>query len=272
MEIGNLTGLNRKGNECYFTKKEIVENLMSKIDFTGYTKIIEPAAGTGVFLEFLEEKCDNLVSYDIHPLHSDTIQANYLETKIKKEGKILVVGNPPFGRQSSLAKKFIKHSNKFASTVAFILPRSFKKDSMTKCFNLFFHKVFEEDLPKNSFLLEDGRQHDVPCVFQIWERKETKRILKPIEIENENYLIVKKEKIEDHVIAFKRVGGKAGTFYYDNLNSLSKETHIFIKIINNEILSKEVLEKLIWETKDHTVGVLSISKQELILKLNGLKK
>ena len=44
------------------------------------------------------------------------------------------IGNPPFGRQSSLAKKFIKHicSCDKTKTIAFILPKSFKKDSLKK--------------------------------------------------------------------------------------------------------------------------------------------
>ena len=46
--------------------------------------------------------------------------------------KIHVIGNPPFGRQSSLAIKFIKKSCSFSDTISFILPKSFKKDSMKK--------------------------------------------------------------------------------------------------------------------------------------------
>ena len=50
--------------------------------------------------------------------------------------KIHIIGNPPFGRQSSLAIKFIKKSAEFCDSISFILPKSFKKDSLKKHFPL----------------------------------------------------------------------------------------------------------------------------------------
>jgi hypothetical protein len=43
---------------------------------------------------------------------------------------IHIIGNPPFGRQSSTAIKFIKKSCLFCNSLSFILPKSFKKDSL----------------------------------------------------------------------------------------------------------------------------------------------
>ena len=45
---------------------------------------------------------------------------------------------------------------------------------MKNKFPLNFHLVFERDLPENSFLV-NGIEHDVPCVFQIWENRATNR-------------------------------------------------------------------------------------------------
>ena len=59
--------------------------------------------------------------------------------------KIHVIGNPPFGRQSSLAIKFIRHSAKFCNTISFILPKSFKKDSMRNKVPLDFHLIHEKE-------------------------------------------------------------------------------------------------------------------------------
>ena len=84
--------------------------------------------------------------------------------------KIHIIGNPPFGRQSSLAIKFIKNLVNIAIVCLFILPKSFKKDSMKKHFPLEYHLIFEFDLPENSFIVDD-KEHNVPCVFQIWEKK-----------------------------------------------------------------------------------------------------
>ena len=101
------------------------------------------------------------MEFDFNPL----INTNY---------KIHLVGNPPFGRQSSLAIKFIKQSCKFCDTISFILPKSFKKDSLQKHFPINFHLEYEYELPKDSFIVGD-KSHDVPCVFQIWIKKDTNR-------------------------------------------------------------------------------------------------
>lgn len=115
---------------------------------------------------------------DIEPEHPDVLQQDYLDFKFENnlEKKVHIVGNPPFGRQSSLCIKFIKKSCSFCDSISFILPKSFKKDSIKRHFPLSFHLVLEWDLPPYSFLVE-GKEHDVPCVFQIWVRKSTNRVI-----------------------------------------------------------------------------------------------
>ena len=54
--------------------------------------------------------------------------------QLKNYKNIHIIGNPPFGRQSSLAIKFIKKSCEFCDTLSFILPKSFKKESLKKHF------------------------------------------------------------------------------------------------------------------------------------------
>ena len=77
------------------------------------------------------------IFYDIEPENHEIIKQDYLlyddYHEIKKMyNKIHVVGNPPFGRQSSLVIKFIKKSCEFSESISFILPRSFKKDSLKR--------------------------------------------------------------------------------------------------------------------------------------------
>ena len=68
-----------------------------------------------------------------------------------------------------LNEKKCKKSCNFCNSISFILPKSFKKDSLKKSFPLNFHLIYEGDLPDKSFLV-DGVEYDVPCVFQIWEK------------------------------------------------------------------------------------------------------
>ena len=105
---------------------------------------------------------------------------NFLELDIRVSGlygtenKIHIVGKPPFGNRASLAIRFIKKACEFANTVSFILPKNFKKDSLLKRVPFNFHCIFEIDLPDNSFHF-NGIVYNVPCIFQIWEKRSYNR-------------------------------------------------------------------------------------------------
>ena len=85
------------------------------------------------------------------------------------------LGNPPFGQQNSLAVNFFNEASKFCNTIAFILPLSFKKDSVQNRLNLSFHLKEEINLSECEFLLVNETKIVVPCVFQIWEKRANSR-------------------------------------------------------------------------------------------------
>ena len=176
-----------------------------------------------------------------------------------------VIGNPPFGRQSSLAIKFIKKSCEFCESFSFILPKSLKKESLKLKIPLYFHLITEFDLPDNSFLV-DGKEHDVPCVFQIWEKKQHKRLV--VKLKPHNFEFVAKTDNPD--ISFRRIGVNAAKID-GNIEEKSIQSHYFIRFLNGKSV-KENLENLSTMTFDfnNTVAQKSISKQELILKFNQL--
>lgn len=168
------TGLKRSNKEQYFTKQKVSKELIHILNefhpINKFDIIIEPSAGSGSFLKELNNfETKKIISYDIEPKYKNIIKQDYLELDLKYKN-CLVIGNPPFGRQSGLAKKFIKKSCNFCDVIAFILPKSFKKKSMYNCFDLYFHKVFEKDLELNSFEFE-SKEYSVPCVFQIWKKR-----------------------------------------------------------------------------------------------------
>ena len=170
-------GLNRNTLDKYYTKHEIVKlvvNLVKQfINIDCNDLIIEPSAGNGSFIPELKKFNCNCKFFDIQPEHNSIENIDYLKIENSKlkvhssSGKIHVIGNPPFGRQSSLAIKFIKKSCEFCDSFSFILPKSFKKDSLKKHIPLNFHCLHEENIPDNSFLV-DSQEHDVPCIFQIY--------------------------------------------------------------------------------------------------------
>jgi predicted RNA methylase len=257
----NFEYIRNPNKDQFFTDPKVAEYLVSKIEnIEGFDIIIEPSAGCGSFLKYLPSKT---ISYDIEPKMDGIITVDYLTTNTIP-GDVLVVGNPPFGRQSSLAKKFIKHSCKFADTIAFILPKSFKKESMKRAFDLYFHLIHQEDIKLDSFFFQNNR-FKVPCVFQIWKRTLFKREKYKVFTENEYYSCVKKH--EAHDLAFRRVGINAGKFNQQTIN-LSEQSHIFLKF--HKAFDYQLLNNIKFED-DNTVGPKSISKNELIEKLNGLE-
>jgi hypothetical protein len=268
------TGLNRKTIDKFYTKNIIVnqciELIKKNLNISKDDLIIEPSAGNGAFISQIKSLTNNYKFYDIEPDNKDIIKIDFLELDIgpikSKYNKIHIMGNPPFGRQSSSAIKFIKKCCSFASSISFILPKSFKKDSMKKFFSNNFHLIHEMDLINNAFII-NNIECDVPCVFQIWEykdepRNEIKKI-KPI-----NFDFVTKDANPD--ISFRRVGVNAGNMTTD-IKDKSVQSHYFIKFMNN-ITVDENLKKLkeIKFESNNTVGPKSISKQELIKEFNKL--
>jgi len=268
METIQTTGLIRNTIDKFYTKDCIVNcclDLVKKyVKINNNDLIIEPSAGNGSFISGIKTLSNNHLFYDLEPEHTEIIKQDYLTLDYQELSSqfnnIHIIGNPPFGRQSSMAIKFIKWSCNFCNSLSFILPKSFKKDTLKQKFPLMFHLVFEQDLPKNSFLVDDI-EHDVPCVFQIWQKKDYNRE-KVEKKEPTNFVFVTKNDNPD--ISFRRVGGTAGTIDV-NTSEKSVQSHYFIKFTNDETIQDNIkkLEGIKFET-NNTVGPKSISKQELI--------
>lgn len=271
------SGLKRSGLDQFYTSDKAcslcIRELLDNIPIREYSLIIEPSAGKGIFIDTYR-KYDmrpwlSIRGFDIDPKHPEVIKQDYLSLKIQipEKGKVLVLGNPPFGRNSSLAKKFIKKSCSYAHTIAFILPKSFRKPSFEKTFDLYFHKIVDIELPKNSFILND-KPHDVPCIFQVWVKQNTQRFQPETLIPNNNYFFTN----TSFNTAFRRVGVNSGQFIFDTsvLPNLAKQSHYFLSLPENFISFIKDNPPSFASAND-TVGPKSISKQVLIEYLNSLK-
>ena len=257
------------------TAKYCIDKLLLKIPElvigTGIQEYIwlEPSAGAGSFVCHIPDVVpnENRIALDIEPAAAGIHKQDYLSwdvpiTNIGK--KYLVFGNPPFGRQSSLAKSFITKSCKFAAVIAFILPKSFVKPSMNSVFSSEFHCISSEDLASNSFLLNGTAPYNVPCVFQIWQKQEIPRIALP-EIQPLGYKYVK--PTEPYDIVFRRIGVYAGKAYNPLLTSgttYSKQSHYFISLAQQYMLHvSQIIEKINAHLfPSNTVGPRSLSKSE----------
>ena len=274
MATNQTTGLNRNIIDKYYTKDTVVELCLhyvkTNIQINKDDLFIEPSAGNGSFITGIKELSSNFKFYDLEPEHDEIIRQDYLlydYGNIKAVYKnIHVIGNPPFGRQASTAIKFIKKSCEFCKSISFILPRSFKKDSLKKYFPLNYHLVLEVDLPDKSFMV-DGIEHDVPCIFQIWEKKECNRDI-TAKLAPLNFVFVRKTENPD--ISFRRVGVNAGTIDTE-IESKNVQTHYFIKFTNNRTVHDNIQQlKRITFDDNNTVGPRSISKPELLKEFNKI--
>jgi predicted RNA methylase len=273
------------GKDQFYTQPAIAEACISSLiahypdAATDYTWI-EPSAGAGAFVRAFPAGAET-VAIDIEPAAADIVKADFLEwlpesvepcvalpsagsTTPQSSKKYLVVGNPPFGRQSSLAKAFIRKAATFATLIAFILPKSFVKPSMSAAFPGAFHCKHSEELAKDSFVI-NGQPYDVPCVFQIWERCDEKRAVVE-KVEPVGFTYVKGN--EEYDIAFRRVGGLAGRCYKAGSGSFSVQSHYFLKVADESKINTIIEKVNAHQFPSNTVGPRSIAKGEANTVLN----
>lgn len=244
----------------FYTKPEVAKFLINKFNLSEYDFIMEPSAGNGAF----SNQIKNCYAIDIEPQSSSIIKQDFFTYTGNPNIKTLVIGNPPFGEQGNLAIKFFNHSATFATTIGFILPRSFKKISVQNRLNLFFHLKEEIELEDNNFLLE-GKEYNVPCVFQIWEKSENKREV--IEFPKISKILQFVKTKEEADFRIQRVGGNAGKAFLNKDGALS--SNYYVKNIS-ELTNEELIEKinsLKYISVEDTVGPKSLPKGELIYLL-----
>ena len=295
-------GKKRDQKDQFYTKCEIANTCVEYvINYLNINKeadlFIEPSAGDGAFSNYFKNNEYHIQAYDIEPKKAYIEKCDFLKIDneiFSSHKNIHTIGNPPFGNQSSLAKNFIKKCSEFSDSISFILPKSFRKESYQKAFPLNFHLEKEYELESDIFTI-DGKSHKVPCVFQIWIKKDTNRYIEPTHIEN-GFKFMKKPEvqiidindegkpikkknifIENPDFGILRAGGgkKCGriSLNWEDGIKCYQQGWLFIKINNNYDKDKfyEEYKKIDW-TDDSNVGAKSISKPVFIKGINKLLK
>lgn len=253
----------RKLDQFYtnpFYALSFLEKISNYIDLESADILLEPSAGCGSFYSALDGK--RRIGLDLDPQFEGIIKTDFFDWNPPAGKRIISIGNPPFGKNSGLAVKFFNRCAEFSEAIAFVIPRTFRKTSIINRLNKFFHLVYDETVPFNSFFF-NGKEYDVPCAAQIWVKKseERKKIatLKFSQIQHW-FEIVPPDNSD---FAIQRVGGRAGLIRLDNRFSFSKESHYFIKSKNPKTL--EIFKSVNFEdVKYNTAGNPSISPSELI--------
>jgi hypothetical protein len=172
-----VVAVREAGLDKFYTIPSVSEKCLSSIGsrykWSDWDIVIEPSAGNGSFLTQIPTA--KKLGIDISPDHADIIKQDFLTYSPPQypNGKILVVGNPPFGRVSSLAIKFFNHASQWADVIAFIIPRTFRRVSVQNKLNANFHLVLDEEIPMEPCSFSPPMK--VKCCFQIWEKRDTQR-------------------------------------------------------------------------------------------------
>lgn len=195
-------------DDAYFTPIEsakFCQSLLYAHDWVGYDKVVlEPCAGDGVLIDGLPGE---IYLQDIKALRDDVVEQDYLTAPLRPVD--LVFTNPPFGTMCNLAVPFFNKACKDSDRVAFIIPATFRKASVTDRLDLNFWKVVDEDLPDLNFRLPDGSTKWVKCIFQMWEKRSTPRKKIKDQVKIKDYFTRLKAP-EPGCYAFRTQGASAG--------------------------------------------------------------
>jgi len=150
-------------NDKYYTSKELakycVEKTKEVIGITNITEYIEPSAGSGVFLDYLNKPHKG---YDIEPEDTRIMKQEYLALDIPYLKGRCIIGNPPYGRVNNLATQFYKKSVLLGDYISFILPIS-QFNNNIKMYE--FDLIYSEDLGVKKY-----SDIDVHCCLNIYRR------------------------------------------------------------------------------------------------------
>lgn len=272
----------------FYTNRQIAKSLYEWLKTQYNLKeylIVEPSAGDGSFVELFKKDALDFVAFDILPEGDDIIKADFLDTDISdynpNKKKVFVIGNPPFGKNASLALKFVNKSSIDADFIAFILPATFKKQSIIRRLSPSLLLIHIEDIEKNAFV-SDGKTFHVNSVFCVFQKTNcdvnkskpsNASVQSKCEVGRKNVTECKVFEFcskEEADFAIRRVGGHAGKLI-EVFDNYSPSSHYYIK----SLIPKEELKALLvglynelHTVASRTVSNPSLSKSELVVILS----
>jgi len=152
----------------FYTRPEVAERCFETISHLTPDLWIEPSAGTGSFYSLLPHPRFGI---DLEPKHPEVIEGDWLQYTPPCD-QCVIVGNPPFGYRAQGAIDFFNHGAPWATHIAFIVPRSFRKAYIINQLNPWFHLDQECILDLGAFI---GGADKIRTVWQVWARKDSKR-------------------------------------------------------------------------------------------------
>ena len=277
-ETKNTKDVRQEGLDKFYTipsySKKCIDKVFDLYDKHSFDLIIEPSAGNGSFFNQLE--CDNKIGIDISPENKNIIKMDFFDyTPNLNINNVLVIGNPPFGKISSIAIKFFNHSAKWAKVIAFIIPRTFRRPSVQNKLNKMFHLIYDEDVSIKPCCFTPKMM--VKCCFQIWEKKATERPFIDLPTKHEDWDFLPFGPIDEYGqptppdgadFAMRAYGGKIGEIEKIKLNELRPKSWHWIKsnINKQELINR--FNQLDYSDSLNTARQNSMGRGELVRLYN----
>jgi hypothetical protein len=260
------------GLDKFYTVPAISEKCIKTIgsyyDWSVWGLVIEPSAGNGSFLSAIPTT--KKLGIDISPEHDDIITQDFLTYTPPPTGKILVVGNPPFGRVSSLAIQFFQHAAQWADVIAFIIPRTFRRVSVHNKLDLNFHLVYDEEIPVSPCSFNPPMM--VKCCFQIWEKREKVRPIIKLSTVHADWEFLGLGPTDEKGqptppeadFAIRAYGGKCGEIMESGLELLRPKSWHWIRSLINKHTLIERFKTLDYSISFDTARQNSIGRGDLV--------
>jgi len=246
-----------------------IEAIGTLYEWNIWDLVVEPSAGNGSF--FFQIPTSKRIGLDIEPEHPDIIKKDFFEYTPPDLPNILVVGNPPFGRVSSLAVKFFNHSAEWCSVIAFIVPKTFRRISLQNRLNPKFHLVHDDDIPSEPCSFNPPMQ--VKCCFQIWRKQKEDRDIVKLTTKHPDWDFIPHGPVDSEGqptpptgadFAILAYGGECGRIVTNNLQILRPKSWHWIKskIDTSELIKR--FSSLDYSLSKDTARQNSIGRGELV--------
>lgn len=246
-----------------------MKSIEKYINMENYDIHMEPSAGTGSFYRLLDK--GKRLGIDIEPKYDGIIKMDFLDYIPDRSKRYIVLGNPPFGKNSSLAIKFFNKAGIFSDCIAFIVPRTFKRVSVQNQLDLNFSLIYDEDLPLKPCCFTPSM--DAKCCFQIWIRLDIKREKVIYDKFHNDFTFIKLGPKDENGqptppdgvdFVMKAYGSNCGEIKDMNIYSLRPKSWHWIKCNIDKDELKHRFNSLDYSISKSTVRQDSIGQQEVI--------
>jgi hypothetical protein len=265
--------IRKEGLDKFYTLPLIVDKCIKILetyhDWDKWDLIIEPSAGNGSFLTKIPSL--KKIGIDILPEHPDVIKCDFFDYLPPVKKNILVFGNPPFGKISSLAIKFFNHASQWSNVIAFIIPRTFRRISVQNKLNSYFHLVIDEEIPTTPCSFYPAMT--AKCCFQIWEKKYVQRQIIKLQTTHKDWDFLPFGPIDNQGqptppdnadFAIRAYGGKCGEIATERLHLLRPKSWHWIKANIDKDVIIDRFNKLDYSNSLNTARQNSIGKGEFV--------